>query len=333
MKLPIHYLIIVIVFIILLFIAISIHAKDSWYAITWTSTSTTSNELEIDDRKPQDLNYAHTISLGGYSLEGEFDDLVDLFAVDHYFVDWDSYDPESLQSELHETISRDRWPLVTVEPFASDLDSQKVKLLEGIVAGNYDATIAQICSDFSEIDHPILIRFMHEMDHEANIGRYPWVGNDPKSFIAGYQYFVDNCRDLVDETYYVWSPVGSSRLQEFYPGDNYVDLIGLSLYSFPSWELDKYGKVYNFDDNFKTKYESVSGYNKKIILAEFAVARSGSHQENFLYDMRESLDQYPLLDMVVYFNSVEPFPEGWGFYPDTEIDWRIENTEWLRPLK
>lgn len=313
--------------------AVILRADSAWKAITWdlpfnkkVAELDTQNQ---DDRSPFDHRF---VTMGGYSLEGEFAEVEDLFALDHYFVNWIDYSTTSLSNSIQSTIDNDRWPLITIEPFTEG-NVEPETYLSNIVFGDYDETIISICSDIGSTDHPVIIRFMHEMDHEANAGRYPWVTDDAPLFITAYKHFVDLCDHSIEEAYYMWSPVGSDTLANYYPGDDYVDMIGLSLYSLPEWEIKNYKKVLDFDSSFGDKYRRVQDYNKKVVLAEFAVAQSGDHQKNFITDMALNIEKYPLLDTVVYFNAKEPYPEGWGLSSNATIDWRIENINDLRMIK
>ena len=160
-------------------------------------------------------------------------------------------------------------------------------------------------------------------------GRYPWATNDAPAFIGAYRYFVTKCRAIANNAIYVWSPVGNSNLPSYWPGAEYVDWVGLSMYSYPSWEMAYYGKVRGFVEAFSERYNFVKAYNKPIMIAEFGAidTPSGSisytsptARDAWLKAALASAPQFPLLQMFVFFNAQDP--AAWGAnYPAP--DWRL----------
>ncbi|MDZ7373897.1 MAG: glycosyl hydrolase [candidate division KSB1 bacterium] len=88
---------------------------------------------------------------------------------------------------------------------------------------------------------PILFRPFHE-----NTGNWFWWGANfctPEEFIAAWRYTVHFLRDTlgVHNFLYVYSPDGRSAMSNYgerYPGDDYVDVVGLDMY-----EKDDYSHV------------------------------------------------------------------------------------------
>ena len=87
--------------------------------------------------------------------------------------------------------------------------------------------------------------------------RYPWSGADGDSYIAAYRHFAAKCRANAPNIYLVWSPKGAPGLEKYYPGRAFVDLVGLSVYELPAYDLDHYGKLMSFQDIFMPKYNRV----------------------------------------------------------------------------
>jgi len=115
--------------------------------------------------------------------------------------------------------------------------------LDDIVRGRYDVNILALATACKTFDRPIYIRFGYEFDGAHNA--YP-----PDKYIAAYCYFVDKMRDLgVKNVAYVWHSWGvapyygnndypqyypdlsGQPTQElWYPGDDYVDWVALSVF-------------------------------------------------------------------------------------------------------
>jgi len=104
---------------------------------------------------------------------------------------------------------------------------------EKVADGTHDAYIEQL-GDFllSLGDRPVFLRIAYEFDGD------PWNHYDQESTIAAYKRIVDKLRAKgVTNTAYVWQSAGSmsnqEQLEAWYPGDDYVDWLGISFFS--SW--------------------------------------------------------------------------------------------------
>jgi mannan endo-1,4-beta-mannosidase len=81
---------------------------------------------------------------------------------------------------------------------------------------------------FKELKFPLIFRPFHEMN-----GEWFWWGCDnctPDEYKQLYRLTVDYLRQKgVDNLLYAWSP-DKQALFEYYPGDDYVDVLGLDIY-------------------------------------------------------------------------------------------------------
>jgi endoglucanase len=148
-------------------------------------------------------------------------------AIEHIFVSWLSPDSSaSINSSFQYASERNRWLMVTIEPFAVE-GRNKHQLLNDVVAGEYNSTIASVCGSIGSLQSPMFVRWGHEM--ETGDLRYPWSGTDGDSYIAAYRHFAERCRAAAPKIFLVWSPKGGSKLAKYYPGRPYVDFVGLDL--------------------------------------------------------------------------------------------------------
>ena len=271
-----------------------------------------------------------TANFGVYDPEGQFADTSSV-AIEHFFIAWNNYASEELLDDMQQAADKYRWPLLTVEPWP-DIESglNRNTLLADIDAGRYDQYINNICLDIGEFGKPVFVRWGHEM--EIVNGRYPWAQEDAAAYVSSYQYFVSQCRSLTqpEQVYFVWSPVGEKNLDQYWPGREYVDYVGLSIFGFPEWDQDYYGYTRSFNEIFGEKYARVEKYDRPVMVAELGVTGSAKHQQIWLYQAYQNLDNFPLLKTLIYFNSPDK-PEAWGpSYPVPE--WRISPQAFLNQL-
>lgn len=260
------------------------------------------------------------VNIGMYDPENQFSDSSYL-AFDHYFIQWHSYNPNKLLADLRRSQLRNRWPLVTVEPYLlPDLNAEN--LFIDITNGLYDKSITEICSDLAQYGRPAFFRWGHEMENVS--GRYPWASYDYQGYILAYQYVVKKCRAITETLFYVWSPVGDDLMEIYWPGPEYTDYVGLSVYSFPEWEKDQYGEVRSFQNHFMEKYQRAKIFTRPIIIAEMGVTGDWEYQKQWWTDLFQNLSDFPLLKTVVYFNSQDT-PGVWG-KSSPNPDWRLSQS-------
>ena len=195
-----------------------------------------------------------------------------------------------------------------------------------IARGDYDARIAQWAEHVKRyIDlgggRSVIIAPLQEM----NYGPTPW-GCDPGNYKIAYRKFVDTFRGMgLDETKVRWafapnngtSP-GCGSIADYYPGDAYVDVIGISAYNWGTcvgsrWEspAQVFGPALN-------EIRTTVNATKPYIVAQTAAPRSsscGGNQDQWVRDAFSYLAADPNAVGLIYFNFRK------------ETDWRI----WTKP--
>src|SRR6266536_52291 len=84
-------------------------------------------------------------------------------AIEHIFVSWLAADAsQTIRSSFQYANERNRWLMVTVEPFA--ITGLESKLLKDVVAGTYDPNIASICRTIGGLQAPMFVSWGHEME-------------------------------------------------------------------------------------------------------------------------------------------------------------------------
>ena len=241
--------------------------------------------------------------------------------MDHYFVSWDGQ-LSTLHQNLLQSSSRNHSALVTLEPFSrSGLSSSS--LLSDVVAGKYDSNIQESCTEFANFGRPLYVRWGHEMENLT--GRYPWASADAQAFINAYRHFILRCRAFAPKALFVWSPAGNKELAAYWPGPAYVDAVGLSMYSYPAWDIGYYGYVRTFEQAFGERYGYVKAYGKPVMIAELGATGSGS--EDWLRKGIAVLPQYPLVTAALFFSAKDPVTWGPNYpAPDWRLNlWALDN--------
>ncbi|KXU92963.1 glycosyl transferase [Caballeronia megalochromosomata] len=247
--------------------------------------------------------------------------LADTLDYEHIFVSW--ADPGA-SSEIHDAGNyaslRKRSLMVTVEPWAASSRNPHT-LLRDVKLGAYDAEIDAVCGSLRSLNAHVKVRWAQEM--ETATGRYPWAANDPSGYIDAYRHFVDRCRAGSRLLSFVWSPRGDTPLAAYFPGREYVDEIGLSVFDCPTCAMGSKEGAPSATKILREKYARVQPFGLPVMVAELGVEGTPERQRDVLTALREVLPGMPSLTAVVYFNS----PDSPGAWPLMHTpDWRLDPT-------
>jgi hypothetical protein len=208
------------------------------------------------------------------------------------------------------------------------------------VEGAFDDYLHKYAQDIVDNGLPLAIRF----DHEMNGVWYPWAettgsgasinGNNPGDYVKVWQHVHDifqeeGANDLV---IWVWAPNIVNNLpathktleytQSLYPGDEYVDWMGLSGYLRPAYKPEN---NFTFDYSFGSTLEQLRAISDKpIILAEVGASETGGHKVAWINSLFDALAQPENSDIIglAWFNlAVTSYTEG----QLATNDWRIES--------
>lgn len=259
------------------------------------------------------------IPLGVYDPHGDFKDYPSV-KIEHVFMPWQDVELSALYTADTYAQARGRTLLITIEPWSWSEDSRQTpdQLRDAVLGGHYDETIKSIAKVISELKSPVTIRWGQEM--EDTRGRFAWSGWKPSDYIAAYRRFYDLSHPIAIKAKYMWSPRGDSNLTDYYPGDAYADVIGLSVFGFQKYDKGKFGRDRTFGEILKSGYDLVVGFGKPVVVAELGYDGDESYVANWADSVTKFDASFSQLAGVVYFDDKEghPWPENYGL-----PDWRV----------
>lgn len=263
------------------------------------------------------------IPFGAYDPGGDFSDETDVI-IEHLFLPLtDVYLPSLFEADDYAQ-ARNRALLVTVEPWTWTRDERNTPeaLRGGIFAGQFDQNITDICGAFAQMKSPVTLRWAHEMD-ETN-GQFIWSNWRPADYVAAYRRVADVCRRAFPEVVLMWSPVGNESLVNYYPGENYVDLVGLSVFGLQAYDKLQTGADRSFTDILGPRYALAERFGKPVVVAELGYSGDADYVAAWEAEVRKARPEYPNLVGVVYFDQKEvyPWPDNLGL-PDWRLDQRV----------
>ena len=183
-----------------------------------------------------------------------------------------------------------------------------------ILDGGSDPLIARAARRLKAFDRPVLLRWGWEM----NGFWYDWGGRRNGNDTEGYVKCFRRLRKVfdaegADNVSWVWSPNWESQPREswnrqdaYYPGDEYVDWVGVSGYN-----LGK-ERVARLFDPIYTKYAD----RKPIMISEVSAKdHGGATKADWITELQRYVEQRPAIGAVVWFDTdTHPhYPERWRF--------------------
>ena len=232
-------------------------------------------------------------------------------AIAHYYRGWENLGKESFRTEL-ETIQQNGWrPMVSANPYFFSQCSQGSKNIYRTIAdGDCDAFLQTIGKTFKTFNKPVFLRFAWEM----NIGPIDWstqkTQSTPNDFVQAWRRFHEIVVSQgATNVLWVWSPNvntgGSIAYSSLYPGDSYVDWLGLDGYnwgtskSWTHWE--------SFSEIFQSSYQALVGLApaKPIMIAETNTTDQGGNKAMWYQDMisTQLLYNFPKIKAVIFYNE------------------------------
>ncbi|WP_373057101.1 glycosyltransferase [Zunongwangia sp. H14] len=253
------------------------------------------------------------------------------FDIISFYLAWGDKSENQLPEALMDSIySIKAIPMLTWEPWSSEFSitqnnsylKQNHKIFKNISEGQFDDYIKDFGKKLAAYQQPVFLRFAHEFDNP----QYPWSSkgnNTPEEFIAAWRHVYNLLQSVnAQQVMMVWNPWRPQFLQKYYPGDRYVDWIGITALDYGKLNHDKNG--YSFDELYKPFHYRIKKLtNKPVMLAEFGSLKLNENQEKWTVQAMETINQkYPEISAVVLFNSAYDtnIPKN-NWYTKKELDW------------
>jgi beta-mannanase len=244
-----------------------------------------------------------------------------------YFLDWtgvpptaafDTYLVNKIQQQITNPSER---PVImlTWQPMKQNNSYGCTQIYNGvippadIIAGNCDAYITQFALELKARSERFILRFAHEM----NITDSPWwpghFGADASQYVQMWQHVYDvfNLQG-VSNVEWIWSPnyasnpvVSWNDVHNYYPGDSYLDWIGVSGFN---WYDTRVPSVWrSFEDLFRDVLTDFAcRYAKPQIITEIGSVEGGGAvptKADWIIEAYNQAQNYPFLRAVTWFND------------------------------
>ncbi len=254
----------------------------------------------------------------------------------NWFISWagsgDGTNANKLPGSEVQTLIDDGYtPMITWEPMFLDYDrlAAEQPSLADINNGNYDSYITNFANQIATYSGNVQIRFMHEMDGNF----YPWCvpvnGFDADLYKNTYRHVVDifNAQGATNVEW-VWCVNGLSMPQQpnnwfvnYYPGDNYVDIVGVDVYNHPIVTPTPTWRSLIYEGGHQMYYMQKYFSHKQMYIPEVGCRERYSNENN------SQSKAYWIENVAKLFKSVyDDYDAIMWFNVDKEHDWRINSS-------
>ena len=257
------------------------------------------------------------VSVGAYDPSQAFAVLP--LVVEHWFV---LQDQPGLLSDAMDHARNSRTLLVTVEPFPAT--PSQTDVLASVVRGDMDGDLERLASSVAAAQpQEVLIRWAHEMELT---GLYPWATDQPELYRAAFRHVVELFRtEGATNARWVWSPTGNSNALPFYPDDDIVDYVGMTVLEDPAWDAAFGLPPQSFLDLAAPRYDLLAPLGKPMMVAELGVSGTPGAQETWLVQAAADVVSLPAMTALVYFNDINAPVSSLPTRPD----WRVPADSFL----
>lgn len=263
------------------------------------------------------------LPFGAYDPGGDFTTAPEP-VIEHLFLPWEDVFLPSLTEADAYALERNRALVVTIEPWTWTRSERNTAeyLRSGIAEGTYDANMKAICDVLGTLKSPVTLRWGHEMEDDN--GQFIWAGWDPADYVSAFRRMIDVCRASAPSIQVMWSPLGEEGMEKYYPGDDYVDLVGVSVFGFQAYDRLEFGHDRSFTEILGPRYERAAAFGKPVVVAEVGYTGTQAYVDDWQAELRKPRPEYPNLVGVIYFDQKEvyPWPNDLGL-PDWRFAFRV----------
>lgn len=211
-----------------------------------------------------------------------------------YFQDWAT---SSITTRELDLIAREgHIPVISWEPHEFSVSfGTEIYSLDDIADGVYDDLIKDDFEAIGRHDGIVYLRFAHEFNEGS--GWYPWSiginGNTAEQYVDAWRHLVELSEEYeADNIRWIWSPnatnfLPQNTLEAAYPGDQYVDMVGIVGYLGPLFPT--------FEERFDETIIEIRDFSDKpIIITETGAAPNTPNRNDavcqYMLDLQESED-------------------------------------------
>lgn len=182
-----------------------------------------------------------------------------------------------------------------------------------ILNGDYDDFLHSYAAEIASFGHPVLFRPFNEMNGDWCTYSAHWAGRNCNVYVELYRYIYNIFEEegANANTLWIWNPNEKSfpnyawnAADNYYPGDEYVDIVGITGYNTGDFYEDETWR--SFNEIYAPLYAQVEQqYKQPLMITEFASASHGGDKAEWVEDMFKQIKKYPRIKVAVWWDGAD----------------------------
>lgn len=247
-------------------------------------------------------------------------------SIAHFYRGWEALADPKLVTQI-DMLRKNGWePMLNVNPyFFSQCSANNLSLYKAIANGNCDAFLHKAGKNLHEVKQPFYFLFAWEMNNPQLAWSVPTSGSSSDDFMATWRHINAIFKqEKVTNAIWVFCPNTqggkSISYDKIYPGNNYVDWIGLDGYNWGTTQ--SWSHWQSFSEVFTASYNHLVNIapDKPMVIAEVNTTDQGGDKSAWYTDMftQQIPYNFPKIQAVVIYNEDRSQQE--------QVNWKVDVT-------
>ena len=211
----------------------------------------------------------------------------------------------------------DEWPSFRKIALSQPLSADSGWNLGEAAAGRYDGIYARCADNLRRVrDRLICVRIGWEMNGDWmpwSLGG-PGTAQTPENYVGAFRRLARMIRTAVPDVPIDWCPNFDKPSEAWYPGDEYVDIIGLDVYLNKRWIANDWNEVLSLPSGLRWLERFAQAHKKLISFPEWA---TNYDDGKFVENMHAWMRKRPVVYQA-YWNDDNAFPGRFERYPSVQ---------------
>lgn len=248
-----------------------------------------------DSLNPTPLIFSASYQVGKVQLsmpETEFND---------YTLKWHNNLSRSIPESEIDSLLQQKKPLfirLEIWPYKNILKRGKT-LAERITEGEWDKKLIAFAEILAASSDSVYVTYNEQM--EVPFSGDPWKSQSEEKYIRSFRHVRELIRKSAPNVRMVWSPLGYPGVEDYWPGEQAVDLCSVSLME---WEFDddRYPKYGNLKEMVRRKLFRMRFFDKTLLLFSESDSIANLINKEFITDLNNQIKS----DSSIYHCPIEP---------------------------
>lgn len=188
-----------------------------------------------------------------------------------------------------------------------------------ILDGQYDEFLRDYAEVIADFQHPVLFRLGNEMNGDWCPYSSYNTSKDTLIYKEFYKYIYSFFEEVeAQNVIWIWNPNCDSfpdfnwnNEMMYYPGDKYVDIVGMTAYNTGTYYESTGEKWKEFDELYEgLYYEYCAKFEQPLMITEFSSASMGGDKNQWVINMFNSIKDYEHIKVAVWWDGCDWDSQG-----------------------